>query len=424
MTLDQAKRCGLYLLVFLLPWQTRWIAYDPPLFGDVWEYGRVSVYSWDLVLVALALLSLGALRREFIDLFKTSRAFQAYVLLTAMAFISSWAAPKPYLVSYWGLRLMEGGVLWLLVRAVKPKFEHVLWALALAGSLQAIWGLGQFAFQATFASKWLGVAAHPVETAGTSVLLNEGGRWLRAYAGQVHPNVLGGLLVITMLATTLLLSKTSSRAGRYALVILYILQAGGLFVAFSRAGWLALAVSLVAWWVGEHSLRSSAMHVAIITAAVFVVFGSILWEPTKARLIGAPASRLEQQAVEERVTGIKESQTITKVAWWRGVGLGNYTKALAQRTPGLRAYRYQPVHNLFLLVLAELGVLGLAALVWLFKERFVSSVARAWLWLPPILLPAFFDHYWWTSASMLLLFWLIVSLSDLEHFTSTLPEGT
>ncbi len=410
MKIDDIKRYGLYLLVFLLPWQTRWIAYDPPLFGGVWEYGRISLYSWDIVLVALALLSLGALRREFIFLFKSNRAFQAYVLLVALAFVSSWAAPKSYLVSYWGLRLVEGGVLWLLVRSVKPKFKHVLWALVLAGSIQAVWGLGQFALQATFSSKWLGVAEHAVEVAGSSVLLNEGGRWLRAYAGQVHPNVLGGLLAITMLASAWLVARSASKTERYALLVLCILQAGGLFVAFSRAGWLALGASLVVWWIGEKSLRSAVTQIAVVTAVVFAVFGSILWEPTKARLIGAPASRLEQQAVEERVTGVKESQALTRVAWWRGVGLGNYTKALAQRTPGLRPYRYQPVHNLFLLILAELGILGLAAFLWFVKERFFRASASAWLWLPPVLMTSFFDHYWWTSASMLLLFWLIAAL--------------
>ena len=47
---------GLYLLVFLLPIQTRWIIKPGELNGGYLEYGTVSLYITDIVLIALLLL--------------------------------------------------------------------------------------------------------------------------------------------------------------------------------------------------------------------------------------------------------------------------------------------------------------------------------------------------------------------------------
>ena len=42
-----------------------------------------------------------------------------------------------------------------------------------------------------------------------------------------------------------------------------------------------------------------------------------------------------------------------------GVGLGNFTLTLKKKSNNLANYEIQPVHNLYLLIAAELGILGL-----------------------------------------------------------------
>lgn len=404
-----------YLLVFLLPWQTRYIFHDPQLFWQTWEYGRLSVYSWDIILVILTIWLWPKLRQEFMVAFRGSRAFYFYLLLASVAFITGGWAADSLLASYWALRLLEGGILWLIVRVLKPKLSLVFWILAVAGSIQALWGIWQFSLQDIFANKWLGVAAHPVAQAGSSVLLNEAGRWLRAYGGQAHPNILGGLLVITSLATVWLIVQTKEHWHKYLLISMYAVQMIGLFVAFSRAGWLAFFVSLaVAWW----AVKDKRQHLSVMIDAsvtVFIILGLSLWPITKARLVGSTAGHLEQQAIEERVTGIKESQSLFESAWWRGVGIGNYTKALSQYMPGLQVYRYQPVHNIFLLILTELGIAGLVLSLLFVWRRFKEFPRVLLVFLVPVAVTVWLDHYWWTSASMLLLFWLIMALPDMER---------
>ena len=47
---------GFYLFLFLLPWQTRLIWREARLNGFTWEYGRLSLYATQLLLLALLLL--------------------------------------------------------------------------------------------------------------------------------------------------------------------------------------------------------------------------------------------------------------------------------------------------------------------------------------------------------------------------------
>ena len=43
----------LYFFVFLIPWQTRWIIWNPKISEEVWEYGRIAIYGFDVIFVIL-----------------------------------------------------------------------------------------------------------------------------------------------------------------------------------------------------------------------------------------------------------------------------------------------------------------------------------------------------------------------------------
>lgn len=424
-----------YLFVFSLPWQTRWIIRDPLVNGGVWEYGRVSLYGWDILLVLLLVLNWSAVVRAAGGLRAAAagrsvgqarKAFLFSALLVAYAFaVSPWALGQGVALA-WAVRLLAGTLgWWLLVRAVKPKFEYVLATLAAAGTLQAIWAAWQLAAQATFASKWLGVAVHPLSQGGTSVVLTSAGRWLRAYAGQVHPNVLGGLLAVTLLATAWLYVTESreqraphqnrfgtgqARNKRLILLIAYAVQLAGLFASFSRGAWLALLLSLVLWWWRVAEARARLRPVVLTTLAVFVLLAAGWWQPVFGRLVGG--SRLEQQSVEERVGGWHDSRELLSTGWWWGVGLGGYTAALIARDATKPSYAYQPVHNVPLLALLELGLAGFVLLLATLWHRLAPFAIRRHLLLLPIFFTSLFDHYWWTVPSMVVLAWLLVALRE------------
>ncbi len=424
-----------YLFIFSLPWQTRWIIRDPVLGGEAWEYGRISLYGWDILLVLLVIISrssmVGIIKQWWVEeqKFKIQNSkFKIYFLLLILSFFSIlWSGDK-LLALVWSLRLLEAGLLWLLVLAIKPKLKHIFISLMAAGVIQALWAVGQFLTQSTFANKWLGVAIHPLIQVGTSVVLTEAGRWLRAYAGQVHPNVLGGLLVITCLATIYLFiiqkteadsnARSSKRRNSYSnlLLLLYIIQLVGLFFTFSRGAWLALFISLIFYWfyskLGKN-VRSDVNtrfgrggSIVIFTVIIFMSLSFIYWQPTVGRILGG--SKLEQQSIEDRAGSVKESSGLLEQVWWKGTGMGNYTYVLSQNNPGLKAWYYQPVHNIFLLVLTELGIIGLLLFLWIWVSALLRKPLAIGHWLlAVVLVTSMFDHYWWTTPSMFLLMWLI-----------------
>jgi len=428
-----------YWLLFLLPWQTRWIIYDPLVKGEVWEYGRISLYGWDIVAVVLLLFSWRLLIKEVgllvenlkikyhsdkLKFFQEPLVFYLLFLIYAGVAIS-WSSAK--IISFvWLLRLVEVGWLWLIVKAIKPRLVNLAYIFTVVGLIQAVWASGQFMTQYIGANKWLGVAEHYLYQSGSSVILAGTGRWLRAYGGQVHPNVLGGLLVVSLLFTVYLrlkLSKSyksisSAKLNSQLIVVLltvaYVVQLGALFFSFSRGAWLAWFVSITWWYYKDRSNRFVAGKVVGLSLLVFLSLGSVLWQPTMGRLLGG--SRLEQQSVEERVNSAGEIQQLAYQHQWQGVGWGAYTMVLQKYQPQLKAYQYQPAHNLWLLILTELGIIGLVLfmILWWLAERRSRSIV-VYLLAGPLVITSLFDHYWWTIPSMFLLFWLLIFGLELEE---------
>jgi O-antigen ligase len=98
-----------------------------------------------------------------------------------------------------------------------------------------------------------------------------------------------------------------------------------------------------------------------------------------------------------------------------GVGLNNFTVRMDEygRVSGWVRF-LQPVHNFYLLVAAEIGLIGLGVFIGLlflaFRLLLKSRNFLLLISLTQIVLFGFFDHYFWTIQQTSLLFWLIVGL--------------
>jgi O-antigen ligase len=78
---------------------------------------------------------------------------------------------------------------------------------------------------------------------------------------------------------------------------------------------------------------------------------------------------------------------------WRGVGAGNYVPAIRERQP-----KSQPVHNVLLLVTAELGLLGAGLWLWLVLAG-LRGPPFAWgPWLAMIVIGLFDVSLWLTTS--------------------------
>lgn len=219
--MDKIIKYGIYAVAFFLPVQTRLILRAGELNGGYFEYGTISLYAVDILLMAVFLLYLSsrarardlgksAYRGKFlIKDFKFNYQFFVFLIIIA-ALVSIFFAQDKLLAAYIFARLLSGvGLFWILIKAEYDVIK--LSYLFLAGAfLQACLGIWQFLMQSSFASKWLGLAMHNPMELGVSVVEFADERWLRAYGGLDHPNIFGGVMAMSLLLLLWLFVKPSN----------------------------------------------------------------------------------------------------------------------------------------------------------------------------------------------------------------------
>ena len=109
---------------------------------------------------------------------------------------------------------------------------------------------------------------------------------------------------------------------------------------------------------------------------------------------------------------------------WFGIGAGNFTQAMQTYVDvKILPWQFQPVHNIFVLVLNEIGIWGFAAFSGLFiyigfyllklmkkeniDKRFVAILLALLL---AIVVIGLFDHYFISLYQGQALFWLYLGL--------------
>jgi hypothetical protein len=260
------------------------------------------------------------------------------------------------------------------------------WLAATLGGLAVIHGtvsVMQFVVQGSVGLSFLGELGLDPQVRGTSVIEVAGQRWLRAYGLLPHPNVLGGVLGIAMLVCMGLLLQPGPQSQnpgfRRWLWAAVITACGGLLVSFSRSAWLGTGLGLLyltattrlwrrivllrthldwrAWPV-----RAGAAAAAILLLITGATFGRLVY----ARLGGA-GSLLEQNSISERTRDATQAWMLIRHLPLTGVGTGYYVDALwawAHAT-GQTFPAFQDVHNVPLMLGAEMGVTGIGLWLWI-----------------------------------------------------------
>ena len=432
----------LYSLAFLLPLQTRLILRSGEINGGYFEYGTYSLYLTDIVLIFIIVLF--ALQGISFGRFLISRTRELKItncewrlvfilgFLDLFIFISCFFAYNKLLAFYkYGWFLLGLILLFLLIKA---KYNRIKFFYFFLGGivLQSLLAIYQVIFQLSFENKWLGIANHNPGELGTSVIeILNGERWLRAYGGLDHPNILGGLLVISILF--LLINKNFKFSlnapklnlkflGQNALLIILITA---LFLTFSRGAYLALTFSFVlilifSFYKKDKEMRFKSLKFILTSFLIFVTLFLIYPNLFQARILGN--SRLENKSNIERISGLRDAQKIIKNNFLFGVGIGNYTLALKEELyPNEKSYFYQPVHNVFLLILAEIGIFGLISflffLVYFFFKISKDNIYNLSLLFALIIMFSF-DHYYLSLHFGFLLFFFILGGMPREHKVS------
>ena len=410
-----------YLTVFLLPWQTRWIFGSEFLQGEVWEYGVLSFFLTEILVVLVAVLRPRIVSNPHFD---WPLIFGGFFLLTCLAGVIGSSSPTLAVMAWLQVLIAFFFFHNLLDKRIDTK--KVLYAFVLGLIIPSFLGLWQFFTGTSPESSWLGLASHEAMTAGTSVVETLNGRIMRAYGSFQHPNLFGGYLAFGLVCLMMLPRWYRKLRDRHLLMLISVLLATAFILTFSRSAWLAFFIAaFIGGWVllWEHRVAvKKAMPYLTVTLLAIIVSLVLFWEPVAARF--HPSFRLEAQSIAERQAGYELYLPTVSEKLWFGIGIGNYTVEQAADFPGSPVWSFQPIHNSLLLILGEVGIVGLIFfLLWVgsidrlnFKAFPRSTAIGAMALGNVVLILALFDHYlfslWPGLALAALMFALTLRLSE------------
>jgi O-antigen ligase len=245
------------------------------------------------------------------------------------------------------------------------------------------------------------------------VELPDGLRILRAYGTLPHPNILGGFAFISLLGPASLFLNT--RKPGYLPLLFLIPGISLLAITFSRAAWLALILfSLVLIWKSKYFDRKRLVMLLSLSALSFTLTLFPYRQLVAARTINT-SSHSEEFSFIGRAWLSQEATKMIRERPLTGVGIGSFILQLAGRAGA--GYIIEPVHSIFLLAGAELGIPGLLlitaltiSLAYRLSTIQTSNAILAGATLAGLGVISLFDHYLWTLAPGRLMLGLLLGL--------------
>ena len=227
---------------------------------------------------------------------------------------------------------------------------------------------------------WLGERTFNLNTLGIAQMSFDDRLLLRGYGTFSHPNSLAGFLIVSWWLWEML------KGGRKNILVV-IMTGLGVAVSGSRLGWVILGVLLIYKILKGRSL--GVLYKRIGLGLVLVGIG-IIW-------IGRNFGGWDSESWEKRVRLSQEAAEMIEDNLWLGVGEGNFLVRLSEYSLDTNLWR-QPVHNVPLLLVAELGILG--CLGWLNlgwnKIKKIKLKKTDWILVGIVVVTGMFDHYWVT----------------------------
>lgn len=227
--------------------------------------------------------------------------------------------------------------------------------------------------------------------------------FLRPYATFSHPNMLAAFLVLTL---PILIYGLPVKLKKLKLM-LGILVTSTIFITFSRPGLILGAIQ--SFLLLRRFWKIWLILGVIITPLVFVRLASVFTFDTLAVL--------RRQELSDYAVKLFIENPLT------GIGLNNFINVLAAERVLVGTSRFlQPVHNIFLLILAETGLLGILGLFGILGMAFLENIRKidkfSKVLLGNLLMIVFlglFDHYFLTLPQGQRLLFLILGLSFVKR---------
>lgn len=389
-----------------------------------------------LIFVLWSFLSIGWSESKSLSLFRSIKLLEFYLLAIFVAYRIVPRLPETkmfHVEHFWA-----GGTI------LRDTLKLVLFG-GVINSILAIW---QFAIQHSIGLTFLKESVITPNMPGVAKIilrscpLGECSTWnipsgvehyIRAYGLLPHPNILGGLLLFSIILTIyyhkLFQAESIVPRGTFGgylgwkMTVLIIIQLIALTLTFSKSAIIGLGIALIYIHVprgtfGDH-LEWNIQKIArrLVKTALFTFFAiSVLIS------VFPGLSPIQNQSLEERQMIMDVSRNAcetSKCSTWNILtGSGISQSVWSMRSLDLEDWQYQPVHNVFLLIWSELGIVGLVLFVLILWKMFHVEHSKGGITLRifnGILLGftfiMLFDHYPWDIQQGQIMLWMIIGLA-------------
>lgn len=287
--------------------------------------------------------------------------------------------------------------------------------------LQVLIAIMQFFLQASVGLHFLGEPILALGATGIAKMDLSGNIILRSYGTFLHPNILGGALFVGLF---LAFYRYKNRI--YFFAIISALLVFGSVLTFSRAAILGIVIAMLCLIAISESreLIKRILYVAVVFLFFIVLLNlqNVFWQRF---ILGDDGG-----SGGERISYLNISKQMIHDNPF-GVGAGNFTNYMQNYTSAkLEPWDMQPVHNFYLLIANELGILGLISVLMIFFYLFFRCVYLAkklkqgknekiYLFviialISGLLTMGVFDHFFYTSyQGQFMLFFIFYLAGDL-----------
>lgn len=385
----------LFLFIFLLPTQLgKHFFFDFSFIDGVRvDYLSLALYLTDIVFFFLLLFNLKRVKKE---IFKNRRVLFFLLLLFLFNTLVSY---NRIISLYRFVKIVQFYLLYLIFKNYKADRPVVL-AFALGGLSELSLALAQLLKKSSlqgifyfFGERYLNIY-HP----GVAKAAVYGIEFLRPYGTFSHPNSLAGFFLL-LYAFFLTDKRLKNYPGLKTLTLLVFTLL--IFISFSKAAILTfLLINLVNFIFQKKTdcrlCQVASLFILLLGGAMFLT------------VEGDPYS------LQGRLALFSNGLSIFKNHLILGVGLGNYLYFQAQFPSQYPFFFLQPVHNMYLLFLAEVGLI-LTGVVFYFLFKMIGRRLAKFSFLVCFLvvfLTGLVDHYWLTLQQNWLLLPVVFGLLE------------
>lgn len=374
----------LFLFIFLLPTQfgKHFFLSFSYISGIRIDYLSYAFYITDI----LALLLIFIKREKVISFFRKKNILAILLILALSIFFSF----SPAIAFYKYLKILEIISIFVVFKNSQINKKLLLYSLLSGAILQlslslyqvinqrSIQGLFYFLGERYFTSSIPGIAKATLNSV----------EFLRPYGTFSHPNSLAGFYLLIYSLVLGIKTKNNYLLKNILLASCTML----ILISFSKAAILGLIiVNLISLKI---NYKKAFCKFCSISKSVVLILISVIFF----------YSKTDPLSIVKRTELIKSSLNIISTYFTTGVGLGNYLLAQNKIIASNIVFPPQPVHNIFLLLISEVGVfLGGVLFFLLFKYFYKYRKYDSLIYCSmAILITGSFDHYWLTLQQNIL----------------------